>query len=219
MAIKKIELTRATLADAAYAELAESILAHELKPGTRLRMDDLAERLGISRTPVREALHRLEMERVIEPHGRRGYVVRALTDTDLDKQYAARNAIEPFALAEVARRGGATAHYVRTTFEELVDSPQTTAMEVFLVNKAIHRSTVEGLDNEYLLSMFDVIWQTAMAARVWADIVDNRTSHDFADHHSVIVEAAESGDPELAQRVAREHIAAGRGLHTARQVG
>lgn len=219
MTIKKIELTRATLADAAYAELAESILAHDLGPGTRLRMDDLAERLGISRTPVREALHRLEMERVIEPHGRRGYVVRALTEADLDKQYAARNAIEPFALAEVARRGGAAAKYVRATFEELAVAPQTTAMEVFLVNKAIHRSTVEALDNEYLLSMFDIIWQTAMAARVWADIVDNRTSDEFADNHRAIVEAAESGDPELAQRVALDHIVAGRRLHAAQPVG
>ncbi|WP_164520357.1 GntR family transcriptional regulator [Specibacter cremeus] len=213
--MKKIEFARATLADAAYAQIAEGILTRDLDPGARLLMDDLAARLGISRTPVREALHRLEMERVIEPNGRRGYSVRELTDAELDKQYAARNAIEPFALAEVARRGGAAARLVRTTFEELSHAPQTTAMEVFLVNKEIHRCTVEALDNEYLLSMFDVIWQTAMAASVWADILENGTAGDFVEQHRPIAEAAESGDPELARRVALEHIVAGRGLHTA----
>jgi DNA-binding GntR family transcriptional regulator len=212
--MKKIEFARETLADAAYAQIAEGILTHDLGPGARLLMDDLATRMGISRTPVREALHRLEMERVIEPGGRRGYIVRKLTDAELDKQYAAREAIEPFALAEVARCGGAAAQYVRSTFEELVTAPQTTAMEVFLVNKAIHRCTVEALDNEYLLSMFDVIWQTAMATHVWADILENRTSVDFPEMHRPIVEAAESGDPELAGKVAREHIRSGRGLHT-----
>ncbi|WP_168709331.1 GntR family transcriptional regulator [Arthrobacter sp. PAMC25564] len=216
--VKKIEFARETLADAAYAQIAEGILTQDLGPGTRLLMDDLAARLGISRTPVREALHRLEMERVIEPGGRRGYIVRKLTDAELDKQYAARGAIEPFALAEVARRGGAAADYVRSTFEELVLAPQTTAMEVFLVNKAIHRCTVEALDNEYLLSMFDVIWQTAMAAHVWADILESRTSVDFPELHRPIVEAAESGDPELASKVAHEHILAGRGLHSVHTV-
>lgn len=217
-AVKKIEFARETLADAAYAQIAEGILTQDLGPGTRLLMDDLAARLGISRTPVREALHRLEMERVIEPGGRRGYIVRKLTDAELDKQYAARGAIEPFALAEVARRGGAAAQYVRSTFEELVLAPQTTAMEVFLVNKAIHRCTVEALDNEYLLSMFDVIWQTAMAAHVWADILESRSSVDFPELHRPIVEAAESGDPELASKVAYEHILAGRGLHSVHTV-
>lgn len=211
--MKKIAFARETLADAAYVQIVEGILNHDLGPGTRLLMDELADRMGISRTPVREALHRLEMERVIEPGGRRGYIVRKLTDTELDKQYAARGAIEPFALAEVARRGGSAAQYVRSTYEELVLAPQTTAMEVFLVNKTIHRCTVEALDNEYLLSMFDVIWQTAMATHVWADILESRTSVDFAEMHRSIVDAAESGDPDLASKVAFEHIHAGRGLH------
>lgn len=211
--MKKIEFARETLADAAYAQIAEGILTHDLGPGARLLMDDLASQMGISRTPVREALHRLEMERVIEPGGRRGYIVRKLTHVELDKQYAARGAIEPFVLAEVARLGGAAARYVRTTYEELVSAPQTTAMEVFLVNKAVHRCTVEALDNEYLLSMFDVIWQTAMATSVWADILESRTAVDFPQMHLPIVEAAESGDPELARKVALEHIRAGRALH------
>lgn len=211
--MKRIELARATLADAAYAQIAEGVLTGDLGPGTRLLMDDLAERLGISRTPVREALLRLEMERVIEPHGRRGFVVRELSDAELDKQYAARTAIEPFALAEVARRGGEAARYVRSTFEDLAVAPQTTAMEVFLVNKAIHRATVEALNNEYLLSMFDIIWQTGIAARVWGDILDSGEALNFAESHRTIVEAAESGDPDLAFKVANEHITAGRGLH------
>lgn len=211
--MKRIELARETLADAAYAQIAEGVLTGDLGPGTRLLMDDLADRLGISRTPVREALLRLEMERVIEPHGRRGYVVRELSDAELDKQYAARTAIEPFALAEVARLGGEASKYVRTVFEELSAAPQTTAMEVFLVNKAIHRATVEALGNEYLLSMFDMIWQTGIAARVWGDILESGESVNFAESHRSIVDAAQSGDPALALRVANEHIVAGRRLH------
>ncbi|WP_170133134.1 GntR family transcriptional regulator [Arthrobacter livingstonensis] len=213
MEIKKIAIDRVTLADAAYAQIAGGVLSQDLRPGTRLLMDELAEALGISRTPVREALHRLEMERVIEPHGRRGYVVRELSDSELDKQYEGRAAIEPYVLAEVARRGGSAAAFLRHAFEELVELPQTTAMEVFQVNKAIHRATVEALDNEFLLRMFDVNWQTGIGIRVWADILEKGQAVNFADSHRSLVEAAESGDADLARRVVQEHIYAGRGLH------
>lgn len=211
--MRRIDAVRPSLADDAYTQITDAILAGELAPGSRLLMDDLADRLGISRTPVRQALQRLEMERVIEPAERRGYLIRELTDHELDLQYEARAAVEPFALAEVARRGGETAAYVRAAYERLVQTSQSTPAEVFAVNRSIHRSTVEALHNEYLLNMFDTVWQTALTSTVWADIFEAHRIGDFAEQHLEIVEAAESGDPALATTVARKHIATGRGLH------
>lgn len=65
-----------TLADVAYQRISEALFSGDLEPGSRLVMDQLAEQLDISRTPVRDALARLQREGLIEPTGRRGFVVR-----------------------------------------------------------------------------------------------------------------------------------------------
>lgn len=214
MAIQPIEVRRDTLADTAYRQLFEAFLNGDLEPGSRLVMDQLADRMGISRTPVREALQRLERERVIEPSGRRGYLVRQLSDLELDQRYQAREAIESYALELVTQRGGIAAVHVRATFDRLSDAPQTTPTEVYLVNKEIHRCAIEALENPYLLEMFDMIWNAGPTSSVWADILAHEVGvTTFADDHRLLVEAVESGDPAAARRAAIDHIRHGRSLH------
>lgn len=92
----------AGLGDQVYKTLREYLGSHVIGPGQRLQEATLALQLGVSRTPVREALARLESEGLIAADGR-SFVVPVLSDTDVDEIYELRGLLEPAALAQVAR--------------------------------------------------------------------------------------------------------------------
>jgi DNA-binding GntR family transcriptional regulator len=91
----------AGLADQVYTTLRDYLGSHVIRPGQRLQEAALALQLGVSRTPIREALARLESEGLIAAEGR-SFVVPVLTDTDVDEIYELRGLLEPAALAQVA---------------------------------------------------------------------------------------------------------------------
>lgn len=88
----------AGLADRVYHQLRDNIGSHRIRPGERLQEVSLAAQLGVSRTPVREALARLESEGMISVEGR-GFVVPELTDSDVEEIYQLRFLLEPVAVA------------------------------------------------------------------------------------------------------------------------
>lgn len=214
MAIQKISIQRESLGEIAYRHLFEGFLSDALKPGTRLLMDELAEQMGISRTPLREALQRLEREGVIEPHGRRGYVVRETTAQELDQRYQARAAIECFAVEQLTTMGGGAAQRLREKLDELLELPQTTPEEVFLVNRGFHRGIIELLGNTLLEEMFDLIWNRALTSGIWARMLSTSDPvASFKAGHLALIDAIESGDVDRAHQVAMAHIQSGRTLH------
>jgi GntR family transcriptional regulator of gluconate operon len=79
--------------------LRTAIVTEQLKPGERLAEESLGKELDVSRGPVREALRQLEIEGLIEPALRRGYVVVGISDADIDEIFSLRGAIEPLALS------------------------------------------------------------------------------------------------------------------------
>jgi len=91
----------AGLADQVYATLRDYLGSHVIRPGQRLQEAALALQLGVSRTPIREALARLESEGLIAAEGR-SFVVPILTEADVDEIYELRGMLEPAALAQVA---------------------------------------------------------------------------------------------------------------------
>jgi DNA-binding GntR family transcriptional regulator len=98
-------VVRATLADQAYRELRARILAGQLPGGQRLRSEDLAAQLGISPTPVKEALLRLEADGLVISSVRKGTIVRQLAEEDLVDIYDARILLEIEAINRVCVRG------------------------------------------------------------------------------------------------------------------
>lgn len=214
MSFEKVTISRETLGEAAYRYLFQGFLSKQLVPGTRLRMDELAQQMGISRTPVREALQRLEREGVIEPHGGRGYVVCAVTTEEIDSRYEAREAIEGFAIRRVTELGGSAAASVRAGFQQILLQPQSNAEEVFLANRGFHRLIVEVSGNSHLVDAFDQLWNRVLTSNIWTRMLN---THDvvkqFEVDHIPLVEAIESGDPALAYKLMVEHIHDGRTLH------
>src|SRR3984957_4130865 len=168
-----------------------AILAGELKPGRALVETDLANVLGVSKTPVREALKTLAGAGLVTMSPYRGAVVRVVNDEAARHVYDARLLIEPEAL-RTARQAHAQA-------------------DRSLPNRDFHRELYHGCGNPLLISMLDDLRdQTALvSAAAWRHEPDwlevPSWEHEAAEHRAVLL-AAEDGDADRAADLLRGHI-------------
>ncbi|WP_249138120.1 GntR family transcriptional regulator [Phenylobacterium montanum] len=113
------------------------ILSGEIAPGAPIRQDGLAETLGVSKIPVREALGRLEQDGLLSSHPNRGYVVRPMTADEAAEIFDLRLKIEPAATAEGARRATAAERdHAAMLLARLEAEPS--AAEAIALNRAFH---------------------------------------------------------------------------------
>lgn len=218
MAFKSIQPARRRLADEVYAQLIEAIMNREIGPEDRLVQEKLAAELQISRTPVREALMRLEQDGVLEVSARGSFRLYRMNDTEVRELYQARAAVEGQCARILAHQGDKDVIAdLRATIrrEENVASPDAKAY--FEANKAIHRRFVELADNRFLLEMFDMIWGKAMAFHLFAAIENVDLAKSLGDHMA-LVDVIATGDKGAALEVFTQHIQNGfdlqiEGLH------
>lgn len=212
--LQPIERESDTLADLAYKRLSEALLTGKIPPGERLVMDQLASELGISRTPVRDALLRLERENLIEPTGKRGYIVRPVSPGDVVHVYETREAIEGFAARRVAEIGKSAIDRVSEAIAA-VKGTDVDARSAFEANVAVHRSVVEASGNPMLLAHFDDVWMRARGLAIFADFLNRQTEHTPVEiAHEPLVKAFAVG-PEASFQAMREHIREGLHVHQA----
>lgn len=200
------------LADEAYRRISEAMLAGDLPPGSRLVMDSLAERLEISRTPVRDALRRLEREGLVEPTGRKGYTVRAIADTDLEHLYESRIAVEAFSARRTAELGEPAIRLVEQAIEDAVTSRAHTAAETYHLNRMIHRSVVEASANPVLVELFDSVWDRAKALQIFEQFHKLADDPNLLSEHYELTDAMRVG-PDQAYEVMHQHITIGYKAH------
>lgn len=213
MALQPIDKMGNTLAEAAYNKINEALIAGTLPSGTRLVMDNLAEELDISRTPVRDALLRLEREGLIEPAGRRGYVVREVSFDEIEKIYQAREAIEGYAARKAAEIGEPAIARVDKAIaagEAFVDNGPAGA---YAANRDVHRAVVAALDNPVLLDAFDLVWTGAKSVQAFRDYATHvaSTSSLRQDHEPLLDAFRES--QEAACDAMIKHIRSGLSIH------
>lgn len=205
-----ISLTR-NASDLASELIRDAILDGRLAPGARLKEEQLAKDLGISRTPVREALLLLQAEGLIESVPNRGAMVRSYSPEELEDMYDLRALLESYA----ARRAA-----TRVTEEELVELEESCRR--FRERRLAH--DVNGLTKENLLFHFTIARAAGTAKLVelvqgaiqvplvsssfyWYSKREGQRSEDF---HRRILAALRAGEPERAELLMKEHIYEGR---------
>jgi len=209
VALKSIKINRRRLADEVYEQLLESITVGDIGPNDRLVQERLATELGISRTPVREALLRLEQEGVLITANRGGFKLHRMTEPEVRQLYQARAAIEGQAARVLASQNNSKINrQLRHTIESEEDLSATTVQAYFEANRAIHRKFVEVIDNVYLLDMFDNIWNRAVSYQLFATINNIDLSQSLGDHLQ-LVEAIETGDKTIALETYIDHVTDG----------
>ena len=219
MALKSIQPARRRLADEVYEELIDAIMRREIGPDDRLVQEKLAAEMNISRTPVREALMRLEQEGVLEVSSRGSFRLYQLGDDEVKELYQARAAVEGQGARILAVRNDAEDFkHLRKLIEREEDLEDRSARGYFEANRNIHRGFVERAQNRFLLEMFDMIWGKAMVFPLFAAIENVDLSNSLGDHME-LVDVLETGDRTEALEVFTRHIQNGfdlqmQGLHS-----
>ncbi|MCP4493748.1 MAG: GntR family transcriptional regulator [Gammaproteobacteria bacterium] len=206
MKLKKIATERRRLADDVYAQLLNAIRSNEIKADDRLVQERLATELQISRTPVREALLRLEQEGILETSPRGGFVIRHMTHQEVEELYQARTAIEVQAARILANQNNPAKNaQLREIVEHEENIVSNTTEAYFRANRNVHRAIVELSENRYLLELFDNIWNRGISFELFAAIGKIDLSKSLGDHIT-LVEAIETGNPDKVVKAVIDHI-------------
>lgn len=190
-------------------ELRRLVITGELAPGTRLVEDRLADRLGVSRNPVREALQTLASEGFVEILPRRGAVVAQIRAKQAEDLFDVRVALEPLAARLAARRrdddGLERLAEVLRLARRATDAEQLDLLALY--NTDFHSVVVQLSGNDYLGLLV-----APMARRVqWVfrTSAATRAPHSWREHEELLLAIA-SGDEDYAEAVARAHVGAAR---------
>jgi DNA-binding GntR family transcriptional regulator len=203
------QLNVTSVVDQAYIAIRDRIDDGRLARGTRLHQEDLAAELGVSRTPVREALRRLAAEGRVELLTNRGARVADIDLAAMPEPYEARLVIEPGAAALAARRGLSASQSRRLGAAIAAQRAGAGDMQrSFAANRDFHLSLVEGSGNTLLLQFAEHLWVARIGAAIYERQAETRERMLLdADEHQAILEAVERGDARKAESLARKHVA------------
>ncbi|HTZ55358.1 MAG TPA: GntR family transcriptional regulator [Candidatus Acidoferrum sp.] len=223
MALGLVRLaSEASFAQRAYAALRAALLEMNIyeRADQDLRLDerDLAKRLGVSRTPIRDALARLEHEGLVESVPRRGYfIVRKNREelVEIIKVWAALESMAARLLAE--RAGDAEISSLRTIFATFENGELAAKLDEYSdANLAFHNRIIELARSTTLSKMAETLMIHVRSIRHRTIAEDHRFERSMVDHIHII-EALEARDAALAERLVREH-ALGLAAHVAEHV-
>lgn len=206
MKFQSIHSPRKRLADVVYAQLIDAIMRREIGPDDRLVQEKLAAEMQISRTPVREALMRLEQEGVLQVSSSGNFKLYRMDAQEVRELYQSRAAVEGQCARILATNISAKKLeelYKIVEREEAIENE--TAQAYFEANRNIHRAFVEAAGNRFLLDMFDMIWGKAMAFCLFAAIENVDFSQSLGAHKE-LVDVIASGDKTATLEKFMEHI-------------
>lgn len=189
----------------AYETLLEAIGSGELQAGTRLREVELADRFRISRTPVREALRRLETQGLVTHEPRRGAVVASLDYGQTVELYHMREVLEGTAAQLAATHATPTEVEV---LREMVARDRTLLgrpEELAATNRQFHRQLRLSARNRFLNGMLENM-RLSLALLRGTTLAAPRRDAEAVEEHATIVEAIARRDPAAAEAAARAHI-------------
>lgn len=197
-----------SLAEIAYARLRAAIQAHEFEPGQRLREAEIAEWLGISRTPTRDALRQLESEGLLTAAPRRGLVVATLDHNAVSEIYDVRSTLEALAARRAARQAtSAEIAILRDNLRRQEEADQDDVPYLLDLNRQFHEAIYRASRNRYLLATLHSL-ETPLALLRGTTYTDQKRRVEALEQHRAILDAIERHDEDEAHRLAAEHVRA-----------
>lgn len=197
-----------SLAEAAYRQLRDKLIMLEIKPGAPIDDTQLAAELGVGRTPVREAIKRLETDHLVVSYPRRGTFATIVDITELADVSDIRELLEPLAARRAAMNASAE---MRSELREVartisgIDAVPRDKRELMRYDLTVHRLIYRAAGNPHLEET--LIRYDNLATRIWCLVLDKVPS--VAGHiteHVRMLEAVADGDAELAAKLALEHV-------------
>lgn len=202
------EPTSGSLSAQVYQELREAICDQRVRANQRLVQNALADQLGISRTPVRDALSRLVQEGLVYPApARGGFIVREFTTHEVFEIYDVRLAMEPFAARRAAgEHSRVQIAEMREINAEIESSSLDSLSEQYGLNERFHHLVIEPCGNEIMKRTLTQLWQMPSSLRMY-HVQASPTEHEVTvAEHADIIDALEDGDGDLVVGRLEHHI-------------
>ncbi len=191
----------------AYERIKAKIIACEYAPGTLLNTLDLQARFGFSRTPIREALGRLEQEHLIRVIPKKGFIVCAFSLDTITHVFETRLVLEPYLVATYGDRVDAAAlRNLRAVFSEELTLDKE---RFFAKDMELHALIRAACPNVYLTQPLDRISDQTRRLRKISEQQHDRIRESCAEHHALI-DAMLTKNFELAAELMRRHLQASR---------
>lgn len=203
--MKPEERDERSRAEIAYERLFNAIQTGELKPGTRIREVDLAEQFGISRTPIRDAILKLEADGLLIHEARKGAVIKTLSHREIIELYAMREVLEGTAARYAAQHASAEEIDELRALNELMHSHSDQPEFVAGINRQFHTLLYNCGNNRYLLGALRSL-SNAMALLGQTTLADQSRTEEAFNEHISIVGAISNRDGDSAETAARRHI-------------
>jgi DNA-binding GntR family transcriptional regulator len=199
-----VSLQTVTKAEAVYLETRSRILKGTLAPGSAVNQEVLAADLGVSITPLREALRRLEMEGLIRLEAHRTMIITPLTSRELDEMYAIRMELDPFA-------AGLAAVNVSEAQLEIIyrlarQKPATDPILQLERNRGFHRAVYSCCGNNALINLLEQLWDRTDRYRLILIREELQGKATSQQDHMDLADALAARKAGLAARLMRAHI-------------
>ncbi len=199
---------RRYLSEEAAELIKERIFRRRYAPGSRLIVENLAQDIQVSMTPVREGLKELVSQGLVVYDGK-SYSVFNPSEKDILDLFLIRRYLEQLCAHEAAQ------HMDKTVIDEMIEyyrsfqgSSLKDSLDLVRIDMEFHQKLLEGADNQRLMNMLQVVQEQCWLIRLWG--FSNVYSEEFAmstvKEHLEVLESLKAGDPDHAEKVMRDHV-------------
>lgn len=205
--LHNVETTTESLSTRAYRILLDRLIMLDIRPGEPIMEKQLAEEMSVGRTPLREALKRLESDHLVVTYPRRGTFASQVDVTELAHVSEVRQALEPLAARRAAEaQGGAMREQLLEVLIELKNlNPNQSQRDLLAYDLSVHRMVYSVTANEHLSET--LIRLDNIATRIWAALSDRLPSlHQHIVEHTQLIKNIVAGEADEAERHAAEHV-------------
>ncbi|WP_121066235.1 GntR family transcriptional regulator [Chachezhania antarctica] len=205
LSIAAYEETRPLQGETAYDRLRDEIRSGRLRPGARLTETEIAERLSVSRTPVREAIRRLESEGLVDHQARAGAVVRKLDYSEIMELYEMRAVLESTAARLAARAASEVEIRDLRDINAQMGVSEGDPQALARLNRQFHQSLLHASRNRFLLKSMGSVDTTMMILGPTSLESPDRAREAVAEHDEIIAALA-ARDEATAEAAMRRHM-------------
>lgn len=196
-----------SMADHAYGVLRDRLVLLEIAPTHPIHEPQLAEELGVGRTPIREALKRLETDHLVVSYPRRGTFATAVDFHELNHISEIRQSLEPLAARNAAANKDAGVRAEITNYLDTIDALDGSVDQrsLLLLDVQIHRLIYKASANKHLEET--LVRLDNLVTRIWCLVIDQMPP--IAEHiteHSALLRAILEGEAELAAQLVSAHV-------------
>ena len=201
------------LPDLVLDKLMEWIMSGKLLMGAKLNTEELANQLGVSRMPIREALSNLEKQGLAESIPYAGTRLVTLTKADVRQIYIARTALEPvagrYACEKITEEEIGSLHQIHENYKHIVGQDELDARDVYLQNRLFHFSIYKASQLDRVCSMIESLWDNLSFFKLiyGQKLLDSKESRaNMVAEHGSYLQALEKHDSELLYRLLEQNL-------------